>query len=153
MAESWFALWGVSDNMLLKTRSVKIRKAGTLRRFASLSLQALSVRSSSSLGGAAGNVSFGFAFRSCSGGFARAPLAPDFVFRLLVRGIASLGPHSKNAAIYFPRIVRSNPLHENMLEVFAPSGAVAGVFARTDAARGVWKVPPGPLLGVPCPKK
>jgi hypothetical protein len=30
-----------------------------------------------------------------------------------------------------------------MLEPFAPSGAVAGVFSRTDAARGVWKAPAG----------
>ncbi len=50
---------------------------------------------------------------------------------------------SKNAALYFPRIVRGNPLHDNMLESFAPSGAVAGVFSRTDAARGVWKAPAG----------
>jgi hypothetical protein len=50
---------------------------------------------------------------------------------------------SKNAALYFPRIVRANPLHDNMLESFVPSGAVAGVFARTDAARGVWKAPAG----------
>jgi len=50
---------------------------------------------------------------------------------------------SKNAALYFPRIVRANPLHDNMLESFVPSGAVAGVFARTDASRGVWKAPAG----------
>jgi uncharacterized protein len=50
---------------------------------------------------------------------------------------------SKNAALYFPRIMRSNPFHDNMLEAFAPSGAVAGVFARTDASRGVWKAPAG----------
>ncbi len=44
-------------------------------------------------------------------------------------GISS--PHfttSKNAALYFPRILRPNPFHDNMLEPFAPSGAVAGVF-------------------------
>lgn len=50
---------------------------------------------------------------------------------------------SKNAALYFPRILRPNPFHDNMLEPFAPSGAVAGVFSRTDAARGVWKAPAG----------
>jgi uncharacterized protein len=58
-------------------------------------------------------------------------------------GIAGLGTTSKNAAVYFPRIMRPNPFHDNMLEAFAPSGAVAGVFARTDASRGVWKAPAG----------
>ncbi len=50
---------------------------------------------------------------------------------------------SKNAALYFPRILRPNPFHDNMLEPFAPSGAVAGVYSRTDGARGVWKAPAG----------
>jgi phage tail sheath protein FI len=39
--------------------------------------------------------------------------------------------------------VRPNPLHENMLEVFAPSGAIAGIVSRIDASRGVWKAPAG----------
>ncbi len=58
-------------------------------------------------------------------------------------GVAGLGTTSKNAALYFPRILRPNPFHDNMLEPFAPSGAVAGVFARTDVSRGVWKAPAG----------
>jgi phage tail sheath protein FI len=57
--------------------------------------------------------------------------------------IGDIGTTSKNAALYFPRILRPNPFHDNMLEAFAPSGAVAGVFARTDVARGVWKAPAG----------
>lgn len=44
-----------------------------------------------------------------------------------------------NAAFFFPRVRAPNPLRENRLEEFAPSGAVAGVMARTDATRGVWK--------------
>jgi phage tail sheath protein FI len=43
-------------------------------------------------------------------------------------------------------------LCENQIEVFAPCGAVAGVMARTDAQRGVWKAPAGQeasLIGVP----
>jgi phage tail sheath protein FI len=38
------------------------------------------------------------------------------------------------------------------METFAPCGAVAGVIARTDATRGVWKAPAGldaTLVGVP----
>ena len=57
----------------------------------------------------------------------------------------------KNAALLFPRLVQPNPLSDEQLEEFVPSGAVAGVFARTDTQRGVWKAPAGldaTLLGV-----
>jgi phage tail sheath protein FI len=49
----------------------------------------------------------------------------------------------ENAAIFFPRIMAPDPLKEFRLQPFVPSGSVAGVFARTDAARGVWKAPAG----------
>jgi phage tail sheath protein FI len=49
----------------------------------------------------------------------------------------------ENAALYFPWICAPNPLKESRLEPFAPSGAVAGVIARIDATRGVWKAPAG----------
>ncbi len=52
--------------------------------------------------------------------------------------IASL-TRDKNAAFFFPRIKAPNPLRENKLQSFAPSGAVAGVLARTDTTRGIWK--------------
>lgn len=58
----------------------------------------------------------------------------------------------ENAALFFPRLVQPNPLASGYLEMFAPCGAVAGVFARTDAQRGVWKAPAGldaTLMGVP----
>ena len=50
---------------------------------------------------------------------------------------------SKNAALFFPRLRAANPLRDNQLEDFAPCGAIAGIFARTDAERGVWKAPAG----------
>src|SRR4029077_19247159 len=50
---------------------------------------------------------------------------------------------SENAALFFPAILSPDPLRENRLETFAPCGAVAGVMARTDATRGVWKAPAG----------
>lgn len=59
--------------------------------------------------------------------------------------------HSRNAAIYFPRLLEANPLRDNQIETFVPSGAIAGLIARTDATRGVWKAPAGTeatLLGV-----
>jgi len=60
--------------------------------------------------------------------------------------------YARNAAAYFPRLRQPNPLRGNQIEAFAPCGAVAGVIARTDAQRGVWKAPAGldaGLVGVP----
>jgi phage tail sheath protein FI len=59
---------------------------------------------------------------------------------------------NNNAAMYFPRIRSADPLQEGRLREFPPCGAIAGVMARTDAARGIWKAPAGTdayLLGVP----
>ena len=44
------------------------------------------------------------------------------------------------AAIYYPRIVVSDPLTNNPLAI-APSGHMAGIYAKTDVTRGVWKAP------------
>ncbi len=59
----------------------------------------------------------------------------------LASGYVSL--RSTNSAFYFPRIVASDPLQEGRARPFAPSGAIAGTYARTDANRGVWKAPAG----------
>ena len=67
-------------------------------------------------------------------------------------GIAAVGTSSKNAALFFPRLRRPNPFRGGLPEDYVPCGAVAGVFARTDAQRGVWKAPAGldaTLNGVP----
>jgi phage tail sheath protein FI len=53
------------------------------------------------------------------------------------------GNDSINAAIYFPWISAADPVQENRLRAFPPSGFVAGLFARIDAQRGVWKAPAG----------
>jgi phage tail sheath protein FI len=53
------------------------------------------------------------------------------------------GPTARNAALYFPRLVQADPLREGQLDSFVPCGAVAGIMARTDVARGVWKAPAG----------
>ena len=66
--------------------------------------------------------------------------------------VGGVGTTSKNSALFFPRLKLPNPLRDNQAEEFVPSGAVAGVFARTDTARGVWKAPAGldaTLQGVP----
>lgn len=49
----------------------------------------------------------------------------------------------RNAAVYFPRLLIPDPLNENRLRSVGPSGTMAGVYARTDGARGVWKAPAG----------
>lgn len=67
-------------------------------------------------------------------------------------GIGNFITNSNHAAIFFPRLKQANPLQNNRVEEFVPSGAVAGIFARTDAQRGVWKAPAGleaTLVGVP----
>ena len=56
---------------------------------------------------------------------------------------AGIGTTSKNAAIFFPRLKQSNPLKDGQIEEFVPCGAIAGIFSRTDAQRGVWKAPAG----------
>lgn len=48
-----------------------------------------------------------------------------------------------NAALYFPRIKSPDLLQDGRLGSFVPSGAIAGLIARTDAQRGVWKAPAG----------
>jgi phage tail sheath protein FI len=49
----------------------------------------------------------------------------------------------RNAAVYFPRVRVPDPLNQGRLESRAASGTLAGLYAATDAARGVWKAPAG----------
>lgn len=53
------------------------------------------------------------------------------------------GEASRNAAIYFPRVVKNDPLRGNQPDVFVPCGIIAGIMAQTDTNRGVWKAPAG----------
>ncbi|MFB8790724.1 MAG: phage tail sheath subtilisin-like domain-containing protein [Potamolinea sp.] len=53
------------------------------------------------------------------------------------------GNMARNAAIYFPRVLQADPLRDGQIETFVPCGIVAGVMARTDVQRGVWKAPAG----------
>jgi phage tail sheath protein FI len=65
---------------------------------------------------------------------------------------AGVGTKSKNSALFFPRLRQPNSLRDNQIEEFVACGAVAGIIARTDAERGVWKSPAGldaTLRGVP----
>ncbi|HEX7240175.1 MAG TPA: phage tail sheath C-terminal domain-containing protein, partial [Longimicrobiaceae bacterium] len=55
---------------------------------------------------------------------------------------------ARNSVVYFPRIREADPQHGGQLDVFPPSGAMAGIMARTDTQRGVWKAPAGLNAGI-----
>ncbi|MGB3243265.1 MAG: phage tail sheath C-terminal domain-containing protein, partial [Sulfitobacter sp.] len=48
-----------------------------------------------------------------------------------------------NTAVYFPRTFKADSLNRNRPRSLASSGTIAGLWARTDAQRGVWKAPAG----------
>ena len=63
-----------------------------------------------------------------------------------IAGLSSLGLNglaARNAALFFPRILKADLARDSQTDTFVPCGAVAGVFARTDSTRGVWKAPAG----------
>lgn len=56
-----------------------------------------------------------------------------------------------NAALYFPRVLMADPERDNQTETFVPCGIIAGIVAKTDRNRGVWKAPAGvnsALIGI-----
>jgi phage tail sheath protein FI len=54
---------------------------------------------------------------------------------------------ARNCAVYFPRIRKPDPV-TGEIAAFAACGAIAGIFAATDSARGVWKAPAGIDAGI-----
>jgi uncharacterized protein len=48
-----------------------------------------------------------------------------------------------HAAVYFPRLLMPDPLNGGRPRNVPASGTLAGVYARTDSTRGVWKAPAG----------
>ncbi|SRR6266545_4168241 len=52
-------------------------------------------------------------------------------------------PKTSYGAIYFPWIKIADRLNNGPLRLSPPSGTIAGLFARTDVIRGVWKAPAG----------
>jgi hypothetical protein len=72
---------------------------------------------------------------------------PDFEMsaddvRQTVEGLPSV---SKNAALFYPWLEVTDPVGvgRNPRRIVPPSGHVAGILARTDVTRGVWKAPAG----------
>jgi hypothetical protein len=56
---------------------------------------------------------------------------------------ANSGLKHRNAVACFPRVRLADPLQNGRLRTFPNSGLMAGLYARTDAERGVWKAPAG----------
>ena len=54
-----------------------------------------------------------------------------------------VGLAARNAALYFPCVRQVDPLRDSRVDTFVPSGIIAGIIARTDVQRGVWKAPAG----------
>lgn len=57
--------------------------------------------------------------------------------------LTNSGAKSRNGALFFPQVKIADPLDSFRLATFPSSAVVAGVFARTDSERGVWKAPAG----------
>jgi phage tail sheath protein FI len=51
-------------------------------------------------------------------------------------------PKGTNGAFYYPWLQANDPI-DGTPRAFPPAGYVAGIYARTDAQRGVWKAPAG----------
>jgi phage tail sheath protein FI len=58
-------------------------------------------------------------------------------------GLNLTGESARNAALYFPHVIEPDLLRGGQLDNFVPCGMIAGVMARTDVERGVWKAPAG----------
>jgi phage tail sheath protein FI len=56
---------------------------------------------------------------------------------------AGLTAKGRNATAYWPRLRVPDPLNGFQPRTVAPSGTIAGLCARVDADRGVWKAPAG----------
>jgi phage tail sheath protein FI len=54
-----------------------------------------------------------------------------------------LNANNYSGAVYFPRLLMPDPLNSYRNRNVAPSGTLAGVYARTDASTGVWTAPAG----------
>lgn len=58
----------------------------------------------------------------------------------------ALNSPSENAAVYYPNLVVRDPAGTAVR--VGPAGAIAGVWAATDTARGVWKAPAGTAASI-----
>jgi len=80
-----------------------------------------------------------FLVADCKGGDEQKPITPDEMEKLVMGAVL---PKSKNAAVYYPWLKIKDPLSGEVV-LRPPSGTMAGLYARTDNNRGVWKAPAG----------
>src|SRR5262249_30733743 len=59
-----------------------------------------------------------------------------------------VGDDAINSAFYFPWVNAPDPLQQGRIKPYPPCGFVAGIYASTDATRGVWKAPAGIEAGL-----
>lgn len=71
------------------------------------------------------------------------PASVDTVEEVLAWTAGARNAGAIRSAVYFPRLTVADPLNGNRPRNVAASGAVAGIYARTDAAAGVWTAPAG----------
>jgi phage tail sheath protein FI len=76
--------------------------------------------------------------------------SPPGGFAAIPPNLGGLPPLGEHGAIYFPRLQVTEALAGGATRTLnlPPCGAVAGVMARVDAARGVWKAPAGREAGI-----
>lgn len=81
--------------------------------------------------------------RKCAMAILEAP--PQAATMVALKEIAAALPRESGAfaAVYAPWIVIDDPLHQGQTRACPPGGSVAGIFARTDRAEGIWKAPAG----------
>ena len=75
----------------------------------------------------------------------------DSVERMVAAATDSSLPATDHAAVYFPWLYVADRERDGVPRLCPPCGTMAGIYARTDAQRGLWKTPAGidtPLLGV-----
>ena len=71
-----------------------------------------------------------------------AAVSSGLTLPLIADQMTTIIPKSINGALYFPYLRTTDPLTSTDIEL-PPSGYVAGIYARTDVNRGVWKAPAG----------
>jgi len=86
-----------------------------------------------------------------SGGNPPTGFTPDDMVKYITGPNLTKGAFGEYAAIYYPNIKIPDPLKNGKLRLLGPGGTIAGLYARTDNTRGVWKAPAGTeavLVGV-----
>ncbi|HSP63556.1 MAG TPA: hypothetical protein VLQ90_11285, partial [Pyrinomonadaceae bacterium] len=71
------------------------------------------------------------------------PSAIDTTDKMLSWMETNACPRHRSAATYFPRLEIPDPLNAGSSRNVGASGTLAGIYARTDETRGVWKAPAG----------